>query len=40
MYGVPQNVCVVPVIPVHLSVPFICFVCVFVCRELFPHLRV
>ena len=25
---------------VHLSVPSICFVCVFVCRKLFPHLRV
>ena len=24
---------------VHLSVPSICFVCVFVCRKLFPHLR-
>ena len=26
--------------PVHLSIPSICFVCVFVCRELFPHLKV
>ena len=25
---------------VHLSVPFICFVCAFVCRMLSPHLRV
>ena len=25
---------------VHLSVPSICFVCVFVCRKLSPHLRV
>ena len=24
----------------HLSVPTICFVCVFVCRKLSPHLRV
>ena len=31
----PQNVCVV-----HLSVPSICFVCVFVCRKSSPHLRV
>ena len=25
---------------VHLSVPSICFVCVFVCRKLSPHLGV
>ena len=30
MYGLPKNV--------HLSVPSIGFVCVFVCRKLSPHL--
>ena len=37
MYGLPKSVCVVPVIP---SAPSICFVCVFVCRKLSPHLGV
>ena len=41
MYGLPKRVCVVPVIPYeHLSAPSICFVCVFVCRKLSPHLGV
>ena len=41
MYGLPQSVCVVPVIPnERLSVPSICFVCVFVCQKLSPHLGV
>ena len=41
VYGLPQNVCVVACDPsVHLSVPSICFICVFVCRKLFPHSRV
>ena len=38
MYGLPKSVCVVPVIPNRLSAPSICFVCVFVCRKLSPHL--
>ena len=39
MYGLPKNVRVVPVIPVsvHLIVPSIGFVYVFVCRKLYPH---
>ena len=36
MYGLPKNVRVLPVISVHLSVPFIGFVYAFVC----PRLRV
>ena len=41
MYGLPKSVCVVPVIPNEcLSAPSICFVCVFVCRKLSPHLGV
>ena len=41
MYGLPKSVCVVPVIPnERLSAPSICFVCVFVCRKLSPHLGV
>ena len=41
MYGLPKSVCVVPVIPnERLSTPSICFVCVFVCRKLSPHLGV
>ena len=41
MYGLPKNVCVVPVIPVSVLVllPYV-FVCVFVCRKLSPHLGV
>ena len=38
MYGLPKSECVVPV--EHLSAPSICFVCVFVCRKLSPHLGV
>ena len=38
MYGLPKNVCGVPVICERLSAPSICFVCVFVCRKLSPHL--
>ena len=38
MYGLPKSVCVVPVIPI--SAHSICFVCVFVCRQLSPHLGV
>ena len=34
MYGLPKSMCVVPVIP------SICFVCVFVCWKLSPHLGV
>ena len=41
MYGLPKSVCVVTVIPnERLSAPSICFVCVFVCRKLSPHLGV
>ena len=39
MYGLPKNVRVVPP-SVHLSVPSIGFVYVFVCRKLSPHLGV
>ena len=38
MYGLPKSVCVVP--SERLSAPSICFVCVFVCRKLSPHLGV
>ena len=37
MYGLPKNV---RVVLVHLRVPSIGFVYVFVCRKLSPHLRV
>ena len=41
MYGLPKSVCVVPAIPnERLSAPSICFVSVFVCRKLSPHLGV
>ena len=41
MYGLPKNVCVVPVISSErLDAPSICFVCVFVCRKLSPNLGV
>ena len=41
MYGLPMYVCVVPVVPSErLDAPFICFVYVFVCRKLSPHLGV
>ena len=36
MYGLPKSVCVMHVIPMFS----ICFVCVFVCRKLSPHLGV
>ena len=40
MYGLPENVRVVPSDhSVHLSVPSICLIYVFVCRKLSPHLR-
>ena len=35
MYGIPKSVCVA-----HLGAPSICFVYVFVCRKLSPHLGV
>ena len=35
-----ECLCCACVPSVHLSVPSISFVCVFVCRKLFPHLRV
>ena len=39
MYGLPKSVCVVPVIPYERpSAPSVCFVCVFVCQRLSPHL--
>ena len=41
MNGLPKSVCVVPCDPSErLSAPSICFVCVFVCRKLSPHLGV
>ena len=40
MYGLLKSVCVVPVILVRLYAPSICFVCVFACRKLSPHLRI
>ena len=40
MYGLPKSLCVVPVITMSLSAPSICFVCVFVCGKLSPHLEV
>ena len=40
MYGLPKSVCVGPVITnERLSATSICFVCVFVCRKLSPHVR-
>ena len=41
MYGLPKSVCVLPCDPnERLSAPSICFICVFVCRKLSPHLGV
>ena len=40
MYGLPKNVRSVPDPRVHLRVPSISFVYVFVCQKLSPHLRV
>ena len=41
MYGLLKSVWVVPVIPnERLSAPSICFVCIYVCRKLSPHLGV
>ena len=41
MYGLPNNMRVVAVIPVciYVFIPYV-FVYVFVCRKLSPHLRV
>ena len=41
-YSLPKSVCVCCTCDpsVHLDAPSICFVCVFVCRKLSPHLRV
>ena len=41
LWSSKECVCLVPVIPnERLSDPSICFVCVFVCRKLSPHLGV
>ena len=40
MHCLPDNVHVVPVMCVHLGVPSIGIVYVFVCRKLSPHSRV
>ena len=39
MYGLLKNVCACDPSQ-HLDAPSICFVCVFVCRKLSPHLGV
>ena len=38
-YGIPKSVCCASVPSVRLDGHSICFVCVFVCRKLSPHLR-
>ena len=40
MYGLPKSVCCACDSNERLSAPSICFVCVFVCRKLSPHLGV
>ena len=40
MYGLPECVCCACDSNERLSAPSICFVCVFVCRKLSPHLSV
>ena len=41
MYGLPNNVYVVPVVPVSVNMllPYV-LLCFFVCRKLSPHLGV
>ena len=40
MYGLPKSVCCACDPNEHLSALSICFVCVFICRKLSPHLGV